>query len=86
MSYDVDLLASRKHGTLYLGVTNDLVRRCYEHRTKADEGFTSRCGVDKLVVRSLRRCGERHHPRKAVEEMAPRLEDSPGRGGEPGLD
>jgi putative endonuclease len=49
MSYYVYLLASGKHGTLYLGVTNDLVRRCYEHRTKAADGFTSRYRVDKLV-------------------------------------
>ena len=34
MAYYVYLLASKKHGTLYLGVTNDLVRRGYEHRTK----------------------------------------------------
>jgi predicted GIY-YIG superfamily endonuclease len=49
MAYYVNLLASKKHGTLYLGVTNDLVRRVYEHRTKAVQGFTARYGVDKLV-------------------------------------
>jgi putative endonuclease len=49
MSYYVYLLASGKHGTLYLGVTNDLVRRCYEHRIKAAPGFTARYGIDKLV-------------------------------------
>jgi putative endonuclease len=49
VAYYVYLLASKKHGTLYLGVTNDLVRRIYEHRTKAAPGFTSRYGVDKLV-------------------------------------
>src|SRR4051794_37882737 len=49
MAYYVYLLASKKHGTLYLGVTRDLVRRIYEHRTKAVESFTSRYGVDKLV-------------------------------------
>jgi putative endonuclease len=48
MAY-VYLLASKKHGTLYLGVTNDLVRRVYEHRTKAVRGFTRRYGVNKLV-------------------------------------
>jgi putative endonuclease len=45
----VYLLASRKYGTLYLGVTNDLVRRVYEHRTKAVQGFTSKYDVTKLV-------------------------------------
>ena len=48
MAFYVYLLAS-KHGTLYLGVTNDVVRRVYEHRTKAVGGFTTRYGVDKLV-------------------------------------
>jgi putative endonuclease len=49
MAYYVYLLASKKHGTLYLGVTNDIVRRGYEHRTKAGHGFTKRYGVNKLV-------------------------------------
>jgi putative endonuclease len=49
MAYYVYLLASKKHGTLYLGVTNDIVRRGYEHRTKATGGFTARYGVNKLV-------------------------------------
>jgi putative endonuclease len=49
MDYYVYLLASKKHGTLYLGVTSDLVRRVYEHRTKAVQGFTKRYDVDKLV-------------------------------------
>ena len=49
MAYYVYLLASKKHGTLYLGVTNDIVRRGYEHRTKLVPGFTARYGVDKLV-------------------------------------
>jgi putative endonuclease len=49
MAYYVYLLASKKHGTLYLGVTNDIVRRGFEHRTKVVPGFTKRYGVDKLV-------------------------------------
>ncbi|HVC55419.1 MAG TPA: GIY-YIG nuclease family protein [Stellaceae bacterium] len=43
------LLASRKHGTLYLGVTNDIVRRVHEHKSKAAAGFASKYGVDRLV-------------------------------------
>jgi putative endonuclease len=59
MAYYVYLLASKKHGTLYLGVTNDIVRRVYEHRTKAVKGFTSRYGVDKLFgsTCATMRCG-----------------------------
>jgi len=45
----VHILASRKHGTLYIGVTNDLVRRVHEHKLKAVRGFSSRYSVDKLV-------------------------------------
>jgi putative endonuclease len=45
----VYLLASRRHGTLYLGVTNDLVRRVYEHKAKVVPGFTAEYGVDRLV-------------------------------------
>jgi putative endonuclease len=49
LSYYVYLLASRRCGTLYLGVTNDLIRRVYEHRIKAVPGFSARYGVDRLV-------------------------------------
>jgi len=49
IAFYVYLLASKKHGTLYIGVTNDVVRRVYEHRTKAVGGFTTRYSVDKLV-------------------------------------
>jgi putative endonuclease len=49
MAYYVYLLASKKHGMLYLGVTRDIVRRGHEHRTKAIDSFTARYGVDKLV-------------------------------------
>ena len=45
----VYLLASGKHGTLYLGVTNDLIRRVYEHKEKLLPGFTARYDVDRLV-------------------------------------
>ena len=45
----VYLMASRKDGTLYLGVTRDLVGRVYQHKTKVLKGFTSRYAVDRLV-------------------------------------
>jgi len=49
VAYYVYMLASRKHGTLYIGVTRDLIRRVYEHKTKVVRGFTAKYGVDRLV-------------------------------------
>jgi len=49
LPFYVYLLASKRNGTLYLGVTRDLVRRVYQHKTKATPGFTSRYGVQRLV-------------------------------------
>ena len=48
-SYCVYILASRRNGTLYVGVTNDLIRRVYEHREGLVAGFTKRYGVKLLV-------------------------------------
>ena len=48
-SFYVYILASRIGGTLYIGVTNDLVRRIAEHKSKSAEGLTKRYGVDRLV-------------------------------------
>ncbi len=45
----VYILASRRNGTLYVGVTSDLARRVWEHRSDLVEGFTSRYGVHHLV-------------------------------------
>jgi putative endonuclease len=43
------ILANRRHGALYVGVTSDLVRRAYEHHIKAVSGFTKRYDLDRLV-------------------------------------
>ena len=45
----VYMLASKRNGTLYIGVTSDLVKRAEEHRSNAVEGFTRRYGVHSLV-------------------------------------
>lgn len=45
----VYLLASRRNGTLYVGVTSDLARRVQEHKDALVEGFTKRYGVHTLV-------------------------------------
>jgi putative endonuclease len=49
MACYVYLLASRKDGAIYLGVTNDLIRRIYEHRIKAVRSFTSKYNITRLV-------------------------------------
>lgn len=45
----VYLLASQRHGTLYVGMTDDLIRRVWEHKSKLVPGFTAKYGVDRLV-------------------------------------
>lgn len=47
--YYVYILASQKNGTLYIGVTNDLIRRVYEHKSDFVEGFTKKYKVHTLV-------------------------------------
>ena len=47
--YYVYILTNSNHTVLYTGVTNDLERRCYEHKKKIIKGFTSKYNVDKLV-------------------------------------
>ncbi|MDD4882456.1 MAG: GIY-YIG nuclease family protein [Gallionellaceae bacterium] len=45
----VYILASRRNGTLYIGVTSDLVKRVWEHKGHFVESFTKEYGVDQLV-------------------------------------
>jgi len=49
VSFWVYILASRRNGTLYIGMTDDLVRRAWEHRTGAVRGFTRQYGIKMLV-------------------------------------
>jgi putative endonuclease len=53
VSYYVYILASKTGGTLYIGVTNDLVRRVFEHKSKFVRGFTKKYDVVKLVYYEL---------------------------------
>lgn len=48
-SYYVYIMASKRNGTLYIGVTNDLIRRVREHKDKLIEGFTKRYNISMLV-------------------------------------
>ena len=78
--YYVYILASAKHGTLYVGVTRDLIRRVYEHQNDLVRGFTSRYRVHRLVwfecyddpMNAIAR-------EKELKEMAARLEGQPDR-------
>jgi putative endonuclease len=47
--YSIYILTNRKNGTLYIGVTNSLVRRVYEHKHKLYKGFTETYKICKLV-------------------------------------
>ena len=47
--YYVYILASQRNGTLYIGVTSDLIKRVYEHKAKLLAGFTKQYNIDKLV-------------------------------------
>ena len=47
--YYVYILTNTRHTVLYTGVTNDLERRCFEHKQKIIKGFTNKYNVDKLI-------------------------------------
>jgi putative endonuclease len=49
MQYAVYILASKRHGTLYIGVTNDVAKRLNEHRIGKGSKFVSEYGVNRLV-------------------------------------
>ncbi len=55
MNYCVYILASKRNGTLYIGVTSDLKKRVYQHKSNVLEGFTKKYGVHTLVYYV---CGE----------------------------
>jgi putative endonuclease len=48
-NFYVYMFASRRNGTLYVGVTSDLIKRIWEHKNESAVGFTERYGVHKLV-------------------------------------
>ena len=48
-NFYIYILASRRNGTLYVGVTSDLIKRVWEHKNKLSAGFTEQYGVNRLV-------------------------------------
>jgi len=83
----VYILASQRNGTLYTGVTTDLIKRTYQHKTKTTKGFTSHYNVDQLVyyeiydevsdaiTREKRKKWNRAWKLKLSEEMNPQWDD-----------
>ena len=47
--YYVYILTNRKNGTLYIGVTNNLIKRVFEHKNKVFKGFTEKYDINKLI-------------------------------------
>lgn len=47
--YYIYILASKRNGTLYTGITSDLIKRIWEHKNKFVSGFTEKYDVDKLI-------------------------------------
>jgi putative endonuclease len=47
--YYVYILASKRNGTLYIGITSDLIKRAYEHKNNMVEGFTQKYNIHNLV-------------------------------------
>ncbi len=47
--YYMYILSNKKNGMLYIGMTNDLERRMFEHKNKLVDGFTKNYGLDKLI-------------------------------------
>ena len=84
----VYIMASQRNGTLYTGVTSNLARRVFEHRTKAKGGFSARYNciylvwyegyarIDEAIAREKQiKAGSRKAKLKLIEEMNPRWLD-----------
>ena len=83
----VYLLASKPYGTLYIGVTSDLAKRVYEHKSKAVPGFTARYGIDRLVWFEAHASVEAAIRReKQIKEWKREMEIQPHRARQPALD
>jgi hypothetical protein len=84
-SYWVYILASRPHGTLYVGMTNDLVRRIYQHREGLVEGFSREHGVKMLVYTSNMPLRSLHPTGKEYQTLVAGVEGRPHSDAESGL-
>ena len=77
----VYITASKRNGTLYVGVTSDLPGRAWQHKNKVVDGFTAKYDVDLLVYLEPHEQAETAYTAGAAnQEVAPCLEDSVDRG------
>ncbi|MFC1736600.1 GIY-YIG nuclease family protein [Candidatus Hydrogenedentota bacterium] len=67
MQFYVYILASKKNGTLYTGVTSNLIKRVWQHKEKLVEGFTKEYGVDRLVYYEIH--GDSHAARTREKQI-----------------
>jgi putative endonuclease len=70
----VCILASEQNGTLYIGVTSDLIQRAWQHRSDLVEGFSNRYRAHCLVYFEQHGSMEGHPSRKADQEVESRVE------------
>jgi len=62
-NFYVYILSSKRNGTLYIGVTSDLIKRIYEHKNNLVDGFTKKYGVHNLVWYEMH-----HAPEAAIQK------------------
>ena len=75
-AFYVYTMTNRMYGTLYVGVTNDLGRRVWEHREGLVDGFTKKYGLKLLVYYERFRSHRRRYPsRETAEALESRVED-----------
>lgn len=86
--YYIYILTNQRNTVLYTGVTNDLIKRIYEHKNKLVKGFSSKYNLDKLVyyeictdaISSINRekqikAGNRNKKLELIESINPEFED-----------
>ena len=75
----VYMMTNKGQTTLYIGVTNSLVRRVHQHRSGDVSGFTERYNLNRRVLRAVQRSVGRDCAREAAEALAQREEGGPDR-------
>lgn len=68
-AFYIYILANKRNGTLYIGVTSDLIKRIWEHKNKVIDGFSKKYGIDTLVYY------EQHNSAESAINREKRLKD-----------